>query len=114
MRESTTEVTDIKALYFWGNVEPREVITKDGKDVGIVRGILVDTKNWTIPHLVVEVNNKTLDEFEIKKPLLSVALINLPTKYVQSVSDVVTLKTNIGSMSGDVNIYYREKSGPMA
>lgn len=93
-------------LVFWGHLASRDIITADGRKVGVARGILID-KDWTIPQIVVEVDRNILDEvgLEMKHRVINVALVNLPTSYVEVAADVVRLNTNLAGLKGKVNVY---------
>ena len=54
--------------------------------------------NWTIPKVVIEVKKNILDELGIEKPLLKVALVELPTKYVRNGTDVAQLTDSVDSL----------------
>ena len=54
-----------------GKLDSRDVYSEDGRLVGVLKGILVDTAGWTVPQLVVEVNKKVLDDLNLTKPMLS-------------------------------------------
>jgi hypothetical protein len=98
--------SDIAGMIFWGHTASREVIDSNGRKLGIVRGFLVD-KNWMISQLVIEVKKEILDEvgFEQKHKVLNVALVNLPSSYVDVASDVVRLNTAFNSLRGKVHLY---------
>ena len=124
MQESATATTKNTELL---KIDSRDVLTDDGRRVGVLKGILVDTAAWTVPQLVVEVDKNALDELKLKKPMLSTVwnisdprvknfldelklkkpgtmLVNVPTTHVRSISDVVQLNTDLASVSSVVTI----------
>ena len=97
---------EMAALVYWGHTGSRDVVDSNGRRVGIVRGFLID-KDWMISQLVVEVKKEILNEvgFEQKHKVLNVALVNLPSSYVDAASDVVKLNTDFNSLRGKVQLY---------
>lgn len=123
MQESTTAMKNIEL----GKLDSRDVYSEDGRLVGVLKGILVDTAGWTVPQLVVEVNKKVLDDLNLTKPMLSTyvnvhsphvksfmdelnlkkpgtVLVNVPTTHVRSISDVVQLSSDLASVGSIVTI----------
>ncbi len=106
MRESATQRAEEMEAVFWGYLQSTDVLDSDGRYVGILRGIMI-ANNWTIPDVIIEVNNNILDELGVDyNPMLDVALVNLPTQYVESVGDVVQLTDNVASLKGKVSMYF--------
>ncbi len=104
MKEVEKHATsDITGMVFWGHVASKEVVDSNGRKLGIVRGFLVD-KDWMISQLVIEVKKEILEEagFEQKHKVLNVALVHLPTSYVDVASDVVKLNIDFNSLKGKV------------
>jgi sporulation protein YlmC with PRC-barrel domain len=127
MQESPTTTQNLEL----GRLESRDVITDDGRLIGVLKGILVDTTAWTVPQLVVEVNKNVLDEIKMQKPMLSTfavnvptlptnyfkkimddlnirkpgaVLVNIPTTHVRGTSDVVQLNTDLSAVGSIVTI----------
>ena len=94
------------APVYWGHLASRDLLDSNGREIGVVRGILVD-KDWTIPQIVVEAKKEILDEvgIEPKHKVMDVMLVNLPTSYVDVASDVVRLNTDFRSLKGKVKLY---------
>ena len=106
MKGVEKQAPEMAGLVYWDYPESRDVITRDGKNIGVVRGFLIDT-DWKIPNLVVEVRREILDEagIEQKHKIINVALVNLPTSYIDVASDVVQLNTDLASLKGKVQPY---------
>lgn len=75
--------------------ERKDVITKDGKKIGALIGVNVDTKTWTVLTLVVEVFKEVIEDLKIKKSVLKAPKITLKTDIVNVVGDVVQLSVDI-------------------
>lgn len=97
MQETTTAVKS-KPLEM-GCLESRNVITTDGRMIGVLTGAWMDTSNWTITSLVVELEKQVVDELNVKKPLLRTAKVTLPTSIVMNIADVVQLNTDVSNLS---------------
>jgi len=93
-------------LVYWGRVEAKQAVSSDGKMIGLVRGILVDPKTWTIPYLVAEGNKDALEKLSIQGG----DLVTIPTRFVKSVSYMVELNTDLTSMIGAISEYKIERS----
>lgn len=82
-----------------GDLSEREVITSDGRVIGKLKGAWLDTANWSVSSLIIDLNKEVVDELNVKKPMLRTARINLPVNFVKNVSDVVQLNTDMTSLS---------------
>lgn len=76
----------------------KDVISKDGRKVGALVGVNVDTKTWTVHAIVVEVNKDIIEELNIKKSMLKLPKISLKTELVAIVGDIVHLNTDLKSL----------------
>ena len=81
-----------------GCLESKNVITTDGRMIGVLTGAYMDTSNWMITSLVVELEKDVVDELNVKKPLLRTAKVSLPTSTVKNIADVVQLNTDVTSL----------------
>ena len=95
MQETSTQNRPLEM----GDLEDRDVITNDGRVIGTLTGAWIDTNNWQVASLVIELRKEVVDELNVKKPVLKAARINLPTSYVERVADVVQLNTDMGGLS---------------
>jgi len=80
----------------------KDVITKDGRKIGALVGANVDTKNWTVITLVVEVLKDVIEDLEVKKSVLKLPRISLRTDLVGVVGDVVSLNVDLKSLKDHV------------
>ena len=76
----------------------KEVQTSDGVIVGEAEGGEVDTKSWRVTHIHVGLNDATLKEFGLKKPLLGQVFVCLPVEIVKAVDDMVTLNLTLAKL----------------
>ncbi len=80
----------------------KDVITKDGRKVGVLVGANVDTKTWTVITLVVEVLKDVIEDLSIKKSVLKLPRISLRTDLVGVVGDVVSLNVDLKTLKDHV------------
>jgi sporulation protein YlmC with PRC-barrel domain len=76
----------------------KDVISKDGRKVGALVGVNVDTKTWTVHAIVVEVNKEIIEELHIKKSMLKLPKVNLKTDLVAVVGDIVHLNVDLKNL----------------
>lgn len=69
----------------------KKVITTDAFTLGEVAGAEVDTKNWQITHIHVDLTNDATKELGFKKPFLGHLTVCLPVTLIKAFGDVVTL-----------------------
>jgi len=101
--------TEDLGLVYWGRVEAKEAVTSDGKLIGLVRGILIDPKTWTIPSLVVEGDKDALVKLNIEKPQGG-ELVTIPTRFVKNVAYMVELNVDLASLTGGISRFKIEHS----
>ncbi len=88
---------------YWKTTEAREVYTDDGKLLGALDGIMVDSTAWTVSHLVISVNKEIAEDLNFKKSMFGAELVNLPISFVKNVGDVVQLNANLAALKGAVS-----------
>ena len=80
------------------SIDRKDVISKDGRKVGVLVGVNVDTKTWTVHGIVVEVNKEIIEELHIKKSMLKLPKVNLKTDLVAVVGDIVHLNVDLKNL----------------
>jgi|UPI00036784DC sporulation protein YlmC with PRC-barrel domain len=83
-------------------MEPREVLTTDGRVIGNLLGGWIDPSNWTVSDLVIELDKRAVEELAVKKHALRSSKVRIPTSRVKIFSDVVQLDADIGTLSGSL------------
>jgi sporulation protein YlmC with PRC-barrel domain len=73
----------------------REVISSDGRKLGIVIDTEVETMTWMVSSLVIRVNKKIIPILGLKKHLFGATTIKIKPQMVQGAEDVVRL--NLGT-----------------
>ncbi|MFP4170665.1 MAG: hypothetical protein ACLFUV_06560 [Methanomassiliicoccales archaeon] len=77
-----------------GCMEHKDVITKDGRKVGLLIGANVDTENWSVPTVTVEIHKDLVVELGLQKSMLKSPKTAIRTDLIGVVGDVIQL--NIG------------------
>jgi len=75
-----------------------DVITSDAFTLGEVAGSEVDTKNWRLTHLHVELTDEATRELGFKKPLLGHVALCLPVERIKAYGDVITLSRDLSGV----------------
>ncbi len=75
-----------------------KVLSLDAKDVGEVSGLEVDTKNWKVTHIHIELTDNAIKGLNIRKPLIGKVNICFPVGFIQKVGDVITLARNLDGL----------------
>ena len=66
------------------------VITKDAFNVGEISDANMDD-DWRISHIQVKLTKEATDELGLKSPYFGSVIVCLPTYYVRSIGDVITI-----------------------
>jgi sporulation protein YlmC with PRC-barrel domain len=74
------------------NLLHMRVVGQHGRAVGVVKEVLVNVETWHVECLEVKLNRDTLEELELKRPLLGTQTVRIPTSQVSGASDVIVLK----------------------
>ena len=92
---------DLDLLYS-AHIESKEAVSSDGVILGLVRGILIDAKTWTIPYLVIALKKEALKGLKLEKSLPG-ELVTVPTKFVKAVSLTIELNAKLASMKDSIS-----------
>jgi sporulation protein YlmC with PRC-barrel domain len=76
----------------------KKVVGNDGNVLGEVDGIDIDLSNWKANALYISLNNEATAELKLKRSFLSKIIVCLPTKLVEAVGEVITLKESIRNL----------------
>jgi sporulation protein YlmC with PRC-barrel domain len=76
----------------------KKVVGNDGNVLGEVDGIDIDLSNWKANALYVSLNNEAAAELKLKRSFLSKIIVCLPTKLVEAVGEIITLKEPIRNL----------------
>jgi len=76
----------------------KKVVGTDGNILGEVDGIDIDISNWKANALYVSLNDKATAELRLRRSFLAKIVVCLPTKLVEAVGEIITLKEPISSL----------------
>ena len=69
----------------------RTVVAADGKAIGEVVALSIDTSTWIVVALQIKLNKSVAEQIGAARGLLRAATLELPVRMVQSVGDAVLL-----------------------
>ncbi|NLI74360.1 MAG: hypothetical protein GX369_06290 [Euryarchaeota archaeon] len=99
LQETTTKSQPLEM----GHLDERDVITSDGRLIGQLKGAWIDTNNWSVSSLIIDLKKESVDELNVKKPVLKAARINLSTNHVKRVADVIQLNVDMSGLSTSIS-----------
>lgn len=76
----------------------KKVVGSEGHILGEVESININTKTWQASTFYVDLSDEATSELGFKKPFLSKITICLPTRLVNAVGEVLTLKEPIRNL----------------
>jgi sporulation protein YlmC with PRC-barrel domain len=83
------------------DLERKNVISKEARQLGIVTGIEIDASTWKVTHLRIGLPDSMLQTFELtleKKPGIKHVEILLPTETIENVTDFIILNKTINEL----------------
>jgi sporulation protein YlmC with PRC-barrel domain len=78
--------------------ERKHVISSEGKKVGDLVGVILETRVWTVTGVKVEVDKEMAAYLGIKKKMLKAPLVTITTDRISGIEDVVQLKYDLESL----------------
>jgi sporulation protein YlmC with PRC-barrel domain len=74
----------------------KEVVSSDGRALGHLKDVEVNTTSWKVTGLVVKLNRDVLEDVHLKKPFVGSQEIVIATAHVSGLSDKIILAKGIG------------------
>jgi len=81
------------------SVDKKKVISKDGRELGMLAGSTIDTSKWTVLNIMVNVPKEPAKELGIKKKLFKPVIINVSTDLIAVVGDVIQLRLDMKELA---------------
>jgi len=82
------------------DVVGKRVICKKARQIGVADNIIfTPDKDWAIPYIEVKLDKTSVDDLNVKKPLLSNPIIRIQTSDVKTIGDMIMLKIDIDELS---------------
>jgi sporulation protein YlmC with PRC-barrel domain len=85
-----------------GCTEEKEVVTKDGRKIGILVGANVDTDDWTVHSIMIEVTKEMVLELGLKKSMLKSPKTSISTSHVSLAGDIIQLNVTLDELKEHV------------
>jgi hypothetical protein len=76
----------------------KHVITKDGRNLGEMVSYNIETSNWSVNSIIVELHRDMIKPLAVKKPFLGRAKIRIRTDVIGSVGDVIKLSLDLDAL----------------
>jgi sporulation protein YlmC with PRC-barrel domain len=81
-----------------GCLKEKGVITKDGKMIGNLIGADIDTDNWSVPTIRIEIEKDLIKELGLEKSVMKSTKIKLSTGLIDLVGDIVQLSVDLKNL----------------
>jgi sporulation protein YlmC with PRC-barrel domain len=81
------------------SVERKRVISKDGRELGVLAGAKLDPVKWTVLSIMVNVPKEPAKELGIKKKMFKPVIINVATDLIGVVGDVIQLRLDMKELA---------------
>jgi sporulation protein YlmC with PRC-barrel domain len=78
-----------------GCIEEKEVFTKDGRKIGVLVGAKVDTDDWTVHSIMIDVTKEMVMELGLKKSMLKSPKTSISTRHVSLAGDIIQLNVTL-------------------
>lgn len=73
----------------------KSVISADGKAIGSIAELFIDSAEWRVESIGIELRNDIADHIAANRTLFRRGTIELPVSFIQSVSDAVVLSVDV-------------------
>ena len=80
------------------NLRGRTVIGADGRAVGEIAALFLDSDGWVVESLHVKLRKDVADQLGASRTVFHAGTIELPTRLVQSVADAVVLTVPVDGL----------------
>ncbi len=80
------------------NLSGKGVLTQDGREIGKLSDLVVDSASWRVRALVVKLDRDLLDQFDLKKPMFGTVPLDIPVDFVSGIGDKVVLHKKLGEV----------------
>lgn len=80
------------------NLRGRTVIGADGRAIGEITTLFVDSDSWSVESLRVSLRKDVADELGASRTMFHAGSVEVPTRLVQSVGDAVVLAVPVSGL----------------
>ena len=71
------------------------MISADGKAIGSIAELFIDSAKWCVESIRIELRNDIADHIAANRTLFHRGTVELPVSFIQSVSDTVVLSVDV-------------------
>ena len=90
----------------------RTVVAAGGEELGTVAALTLDDETWRVETLQVKLESDSADRLGAFWNLFHAGRIELPTRFVQSVSDTVVLSVSVDGLRQELSAESASASAP--
>ena len=83
----------------FSQLEGKDVLSQDGKEMGAVDDLVLDDEGWTLTALVVKLDRDLLESFHMKRPMFGSQTVHVPVGFVSGVGDKVILHKKLDELT---------------
>ncbi|MEM9189583.1 MAG: PRC-barrel domain-containing protein [Myxococcota bacterium] len=80
-------------------LKSKKVMSQDGREVGEIDGVHIDTKTWAVTTISVKLRRDLLESLDLDKPMFGSQTVQVTVQTVSGVGDAVVLKTALSELS---------------
>jgi len=80
------------------NLRGRTVIGSDGRAVGEIAALFLDSDTWSLESLRVKLRKDIADELGASRTMFHAGTVEVPVRLIQSVADAVVLSVPVGGL----------------
>jgi sporulation protein YlmC with PRC-barrel domain len=77
-----------------GCLKERDVITKDGKMIGVMTGAEIDSESWKVQTVAIDLEKEMIKPLGLEKSMLKGTKIKISTSLIGLVGDIVQLNVD--------------------
>lgn len=82
-----------------GQLREKKVITADGRHIGAVVAVEIETEGWQVLCVDVKLERELLDELKQKKPLFGTLTARIAPSHIRTVTDTVLLAVTLPAIT---------------
>ena len=89
----------------------KKILARDGRELGQVDSLIVDTETWQVTALGTKVARDKLEQLNLKRKLVGSQSIVVPTSEVAAATDAVILKGLLSELSFSGGVQGKDDDG---
>lgn len=77
-----------------GCLKEKDVITKDGRRIGVLTGAEIDAESWKVQTVIIDIEKEMIEPLGLEKSMLKGTKIKISTSLIGLVGDIVQLNVD--------------------